>query len=100
MVSCQITTAQQMMEKAKVILARAEPAHAEGTTRLTELTDQSVLLVKEEAAKATELEEAQARLAQTLTFAEDGLRKQALAAVKIEREEIICFGAQAQILCN
>ena len=36
-----------MIEKANAILARAEPAHEEGTTSLTELTNQSVSLVKE-----------------------------------------------------
>ena len=52
-----------MMEKAKSILARAEPVHAACTTKLTELADMNVLLVQEETAKATELDEAKARLA-------------------------------------
>ena len=42
-------------------------------------------MVKDEAAKASELEGAKARLTNTLAFAEGDLRKQALATVEEER---------------
>ena len=74
-----------MIEKANTNLARAEPIHAESIKRLDALTIQSVSLVKEEAAKASELEEAKVWLSSTLTLAEDGLRRQALATVEEER---------------
>ena len=75
-----------MIEKANVILARTEPTYAESIKRLDALTSQSVSLVKEEAAKAGELEEAKDRLSQTLALAEDGLRRQSLTTVEEERE--------------
>jgi chromosome segregation ATPase len=85
--SLQITAARRMIEKANAILAQTEPAHAESLKRLDILTAQSVLLVKDETAKAGELEEAKARLTSTLALAEDGLRGQALATVEAERDK-------------
>ena len=76
-----------MIEKANAILAQTEPAHAESLKRLDILTAQSVLLVKDETAKAGELEEAKAWLTSTLALAEDGLRGQALATVEAERDK-------------
>jgi hypothetical protein len=49
------------------------------------LADRSIQLVRDETAKAHELEEAKARLANTLALAEEDLRKQALATVEEER---------------
>jgi predicted phage tail protein len=81
----QIVAARQMIEKANAILARAEPVYSANLQRQTELTERSISLVKDEAAKASELEGAKARLANTLAFAEGDLRKQALATVEEER---------------
>ena len=76
-----------MIEKANAIIARAEPVHSANLQRQTELADRSVLLVQDEAAKASELEEAKARLASTLAFVEGDLRRQALVTVEEERRK-------------
>ena len=83
----QIEEARQMIEKANAILARVEPVYSASLKRQTELTDMSVSLVKDEVAKASELEEAKALLASTLALAEGDLRKQALATVEDERRK-------------
>ena len=82
-----IVAARQMIEKANVILARVEPVYSASLKRQTELTDRSVSLVRDEAAKVSELEEAKALLASTLALAEGDLRKQALATVEEERRK-------------
>ena len=76
-----------MIEKANAIIARAGPVHSANLQRQTELADMSVLLVQDEVAKASELEEAKARLASTLAFAEGDLRRQALATIEEERRK-------------
>ena len=81
----QIMAARQMIEKANTILAMAEPVYSANLKRQTELTDMSISLVRDETAKASELEEARARLTSTLALAEDDLRKQALTTVEEEQ---------------
>jgi hypothetical protein len=81
----QLVAARQMIEKANAIIARAEPVQLVNLQKRTELADRSIQLVRDETAKAHELEEAKARLANTLALAEEDLRKQALATVEEER---------------
>ena len=76
-----------MIEKANAILAMAEPVYSANLKRQAELTDKSVSLVRDETAKASELEEARARLTSTLALAEDDLRKKALGTVEEEQRK-------------
>ena len=76
-----------MIEKANAILASVETVYSASLKRQTELTDMSVSLVRDEAAKASDLEEAKALLAGTLALAEDDLRKQALATIEEEQRK-------------
>jgi hypothetical protein len=75
-----------MRDKANAILAKVEPAYEENVKRLEALTSRSVSLMQEETVKANELEEAKARLSNTLALAEEGLRRQALTTMEEEHD--------------
>ena len=88
--------ARQIIAKAQAVLSKAELTHAAETAKLSLLTARSIHIQKEERKKATELEEAWARLTKTVSVAEltktvsvaeEELKKQ--AAVQAEENKRI-----------
>ena len=64
-----------MIAKAQAVLARAKPTHTIETARLTLQTVKRIHIQREDTKKAQELEEACARLVETVNVIEEELKK-------------------------